>query len=92
MEEAKTSFPYVGWILTPSYRPKQLEFVARQHSDDWHKTAQGKGYHVDNIHRSLQAAIDYGRANLARQETKLVKMQQTIDKRLASLDKAERGA
>lgn len=90
--------PYKRWKLTPSFKPVEVEIVEVEIVETWDpwgskvpwaKTATGGSIAVSELHATKQAAIDYGRERLADQETKLLKMQQAIEKKRAALDKAE---
>ena len=86
------TFPYTGWVLMPSFKPKQEQFV-KVYGDyvnkhDWHITDKGKTVHIGDIHPSKQAAIAVGHARLQQQQNDLDKKQANINKRRAALEKA----
>ena len=86
---SKQVFPYDGWVLMPSFKPVQVTFVADSHGSFWHMRESGRQYCALDIYQSKQAAIAAGRAALDEQQVRLNKKQAHIEKRWATLDKAE---
>lgn len=86
-------FPYIGWVLMPSFAPKQVEFVSHTNyaafDEQWHLPANGRGYKVSEIYPSRDAAIEAGYKRLAKQQADLGKKQVAINKRRATLDKEQ---
>jgi len=84
-------YPYTGWILMPSYKPKEETFV-KGTPISWHgaydTTDSDKNYCLDAIYPSKEAAIAAGHLKLDEQRAKLIKAQERIDKRRAALTKA----
>ena len=87
------TYPYTAWVLQPSFRLKQVEFV--KHYLSWGSedfgdvTDAGKRYGLPDIHQTKKAAIEYGRAQLEKQLNDLAKRQLSFAKRKEELDKAE---
>ncbi|MFE1574360.1 hypothetical protein ACFIQG_21575 [Comamonas odontotermitis] len=83
-------FPYTGWVLTPSFTPKQVVFKEDANSwfGDWHVTEKGKRYSTECIHAAKEAAIEAGHQSLKQQQAALDKKQINIHKRRAALEKA----
>lgn len=85
------TFPYAGWVLLPSFKPVEKTFAkscAYCGGEAWHDTVEGKSYSTRNIFPSKQAAIEWARADLQRQQAEIDKKQANLNKRAASLDKA----
>lgn len=83
------TYPFKAWILMPSYKPVQVEFVGPWWNEDWHRAEGGKSVHVsDNWHTKAEA-IAVGRQRIAEQEAKLQKSLEKLAKKRAALDKAE---
>lgn len=84
-------YPYTGWVLMPSYKPKEETFVKGTPASwrgAYDTTDSDKSYCLDSIYSSKEAAIAAGHAKLDEQREKLKRMQERIDKRQAALDKA----
>lgn len=84
-------YPYTGWILMPSYKPKQETFVREANffnRDLYGVTEAGKYVSSGEIYASKADAIAAGHAKLDEQREKLKKMQERIDKRQAALANA----
>lgn len=84
-------YPYTGWVLMPSYKPKQETFVREANffnRDLYGVTEAGKYVSSGEIYASKADAIAAGRARLDEQHEKLKKMQERVNKRHAALDKA----
>lgn len=91
MSQSNVKFPYKGWVLMPSFAPKELTFTEKSwYSPDFHLTeASSKYYSVDEIYKSKSDAIAAGREQLKKLMADLEKRAETIRKRCAALDKAE---
>ena len=81
------TFPYTGWVLLPSFKPKQEQFAGSFYASH-HVTDKSKYVRIGDIHPSKQAAIAVGHARLQQQQNDLDKKQANIDKRRAALEKA----
>jgi hypothetical protein len=88
---SKVKFPYKGWVLMPSFAPKELNFVESDWmTGDWHVADNSaKYYTVAEIYKTKNEAIVAGREKLAKLRLDLAKRSATIEKRQAALDKAE---
>lgn len=75
-------FPYTGWVLTPSFKPKQEVFTEDGHSwlKDWHVTEKGKRYATEYIHANKEAAIEAGHQSLKQQQAAVDKKQAAINR------------
>lgn len=83
-------YPYTGWILTISMKPKPVVFVGggKCYYGPYDTTEDGKRYDIGRIYSTKSDAITAGNAQLDVQREKLKRMQERIDKRQAALDKA----
>lgn len=88
------TFPYIGWVLTPSFKPKKEFFVKPYFSysgcTDWHLTDKGKAVSVKSIYTTFRDAINGGYERLNQQQSVLDKQQENINKRRAALEKASK--
>ena len=86
------TFPYTGWVLMPSFKPKQEQFVKAYgdytNKNDWHITDNGKSVHITEIYGSKPDAINAGGKQLIAQQAALDKKQANINKRRVALEKA----
>ena len=86
------TYPYQGWVLTPAFKPKKVTLTARYgyaSQDYGDLTDSSKLYALSEIFPSKEAAIAGGWARVHAQQSKLDKAQANINKRSASLKKAE---
>ena len=95
MSESK-SYPYTGWVLTPSFVPKEVvltrPYGTWSGGGCWDATDSGKSYHVEEIYATKAGAIDHGFALLDKQQADLAKRQSVLDKRRLNLQKAKGAA
>lgn len=93
-KEAPRNYPYSAWILSAAYIPKPVTFVKAAWGI-WGKnrdvTAEGKTFKLEQIHKSKQAAIDYGRQQIVARSEYLAKQHKLLETRTVKLDKAEQG-
>jgi hypothetical protein len=90
--EKAREYPYSAWVLSSAYIPKPATFVAKAWgiwADQYDKTAEGKSYKQEAIHKTKQAAIEWGRQQIAAREEYLKKQHALLDARRIKLDKAE---
>lgn len=89
--KSKVKFPYQGWVLMPSFAPKELQFTEEYwYSQGFHLVESSRKYYsVDEIYKSKSDAIAAGRERLAKHRVDLEKRAATIEKRQKALDKAE---
>lgn len=95
MSEQDRTYPYKAWSLKPSFKPFEVELVRRAYDysyPDWDSANSGTTYNTKLLHPSKEAAIAFGRQEVARLEADLAKRAERIQKRTAALDKAEREA
>lgn len=89
-------YPRQAWVLLPSFKPKQVTVTSRSHPHscmfaDWDWADDGKSYHFEKLHPSLAAAIASGREQVTKMAADIAKRQATMERRITSLDKAEKG-
>lgn len=86
----KRNYPYTAWVLTPAFLVKEVTLCERSFgSDEWDKTAEGKAYHVNDLHPTKSAAISAGRQQIIKQADDLKKKRENLAKKASNLDKAE---
>lgn len=85
-------YPYRAWVLTPQFKPVQKTFVSKYRSyssADYGDNAEGGGlYARDRIFMTQQAAIDWAREDIERQQAAIEKKQANLEKKKASVAKA----
>lgn len=88
------TYPYTAWVLTPSFKPKQVTLIRAYSSfrqnDYGDMTKLGKCYATSEIHASIEGAISFGRESLKRQRLDLNKRLGNWSKKLAALNAAEK--
>jgi outer membrane receptor for monomeric catechols len=85
------TYPYTAWVLTPSFKLKQVELVKAFSGNDYcDLTEAGKLYGTSEIHSSIESAISFGRESLKRQRIDLNKKLGNWSKKLAALNAAEK--
>jgi hypothetical protein len=84
-------YPREVWVLSPAYIPKQITIVKSGYvyADKYDRDANGKSYKVEALHDTKQAAIEWGRQQIAAREEYLAKQHALLDARRIKLDKAE---
>ncbi|TKD30029.1 hypothetical protein [Azotobacter chroococcum] len=86
---SEKTYPYTAWVLLPSFKPKLETFVC--HASYGHEEVQtGKWYLPDAIYETKAKAIAAGREKIKTQLADLEKRREKLNKKIASLDKAER--
>lgn len=92
---SKRQYPRQAWVLQPSFKPKEVAVVRPystwNSSEEWDVVEGGKSYHKDSLFPSVAAAIANGREQVEKQRLDIAKRQATLEKRIAALDKAEKG-
>lgn len=87
------TYPYDGWVLLPSFKPKKVTFVKNYGSwsgaDYGDISDAGKYYPCSQIHESRSDAITEGHNRLNLQQARLDKQLAVMQKRRAELVKAE---
>lgn len=86
------SYPYKAWILMPSFKPVEVEFVEqyKSFSEDYGDlTNKRKVVRRDEIFPTKQDAINGGHLRLRRHRAQIAKLQAGHDKKLEALKKAE---
>lgn len=85
-------YPRTVWVLMPSFKPMAVE-VVKKYGSPYHDygdlTAKGKCYAVAAMHDSKEEAIARGRDKIRILRADLAKRTETMNKRIAALDKAE---
>lgn len=83
------TFPYEGWVLTPSYAQKKITLVnaagGHGYLKEWHVTDAGRSYHHSSIYETKEQAIAHGHSELAKHELRMEKMRATLEKRRKNL-------
>lgn len=91
---SKRIYPRKVWVLMPSFKPVEIEVVkpygARASQDFGDLTEKGKHYPVAAMHETKAEAIQVGRWEVERLRAGIAKRTETMNKRIAALDKAER--
>jgi hypothetical protein len=91
---SKRKYPRQAWVLLPSFKPKELTIVEHCRNwgagMDWDYADGGKAYNVDKLFDTKSDAITAGRAQIAKLQADIAKRQDTLNKRIAALDKAEK--
>lgn len=91
----KRQYPRQAWVLQPSFKPKEVTvtkpYSTWNKSEEWDVTEGGKSYHKDSLFPSMSVAITNGRDLVEKQRADIAKRQATLEKRIAALDKAEKG-
>jgi len=86
-------YPYKAWILMPSFKPVEVEFVKQYEAfgerDYGDVTNKGKLMRRDEIHATKSEAIKVGHERLAKSRAQIDKLQLGHDKKLEALRKAE---
>ncbi|MFS2027111.1 hypothetical protein [Massilia sp. CT11-137] len=94
---SKRQYPRQAWVLLPSFKPKELTITQRSHPyssmfESWDLASDGKSYHFEKLHPNKDAAIAAGRDLIEKARANIAKRQETMNKRIAALDKAEKGS
>jgi hypothetical protein len=85
-------YPRTVWVLMPSFKPMAVEVVSAygvSYYDYGDVTAKGKRYAVAAMHETREQAIATGRYEIERLRADIAKRTETMNKRIAALDKAE---
>lgn len=81
------------WVLMPSFKPVAVEVVSPVYSWDGEdygdKTVKGKRYAPCQMNETKESAIATGRYEIERMRADIAKRTETMNKRIAALDKAE---
>lgn len=87
------SYPTKVWVLTPAFKPKEVELRSRYsnwNGQDYHSVlGTSKIYNDSEIAFTKAEIIKVGRERLKKQQDDLAKKQAALTKRTAALDKAE---
>lgn len=86
-----SAYPAKVWVLTPSFKPKEVEltsFYSSYNGVNYHHTAD-KYYNDTEIALTKAEIIAVGKERLAKQKADQLKRQVGIDKREAALKAAE---
>jgi len=88
----KRTYPYKAWVLTPSFKPKEVELVQPYRAfggqDYGDLTETGKMYGTAEMFESKRAAVLEGWRRHDEQAAKLDKMRITLEKRRQALRNA----
>lgn len=87
------TYPRKVWVLTPSFKPVEVEVVKRYSSwmrtDYGDLTEKGKCYPVSEMHDTKEAVIAHGRKQCAKNQADIDKRIANLKKKLDALNKAE---
>lgn len=86
---SEKTYPYQAWVLMPSFKPKEVELVARARLD-WEESSTGKWYHHTELHSSKAEAIAAGWEKIKIQQADIDKRRENLNKRINQLEKDER--
>ena len=87
------NYPYLGWVLMPSFKPKQITLTSTYNTwsaGEWDISESGKSYLAAEIFQTKHEAIAYGFAQLSKQQAALDKAQAAIYKRISVLQNVEK--
>lgn len=86
-------YPRTVWVLHPSFKPVAVE-VVKKYGSPYHDygdlTEKGKCYSVAAMHETKAEAIQVGRWEVERLRADIAKRTETMNKRIAALDKSEK--
>jgi hypothetical protein len=90
---SEREYPRKVWVLMPSFKPVEVTVVEKYGSyslaDYGDVTEKGKLYPVEAMHPTKDAAITSGREKCKALQADIDKRQDTLNKRISALDKAE---
>lgn len=86
---AKRQYPFSAWVLMPSFKPVEIEFVSSSWNPEWSRTESGKRVHCKDHWHTKAEAIAVGRQRIADKEAALQKSLEKLAKYRSALDKAE---
>lgn len=93
MTTTERTYPYKGWVLQPSFKPVEVEFVsayrALSREDYGDRSTAGKVYARSEIHATKADAIAFGRAEIVRMQADIDKRQSKLSAKSAALNKAD---
>lgn len=82
-------FPRPGWVLQPSFKPKEVTLIEVCGYDKNHiETGSGKWYHKSDVYTTKAEAIQAGWARVRKQQEDLNKKQVSLNKKQEALRKA----
>lgn len=88
------TYPYTAWVLTPSFKPKEVtlvrHYMAFGGQDYGDLTESGKMYGVTEMFPTKRAAVDEGWRRVGKQKADLDKKLIGIAKRRKALQEATR--
>ena len=85
---AGRTYPYEAWTLTAGFNPKKVTLEKVSFYGDHDVSDTGKIYNMRELHETRGAAIRAGFALCDKQQADIRKRQERLDKRVASLEKA----
>jgi hypothetical protein len=93
---AGRKYPRNVWVVSPAYIVKEVTIVKKcewsSYTDYGDITTAGKRYAPEAMHATKDAAIAWGREQIAAREAYLGKQHALLDARRIKLDKAEAAA
>lgn len=80
-------YPFSGWVLQPSFKPKEVTIVSGPHSS-YQQSESGKWYANSDVYSTKDEAIQGGWERVRKQQEDLNKKQVSLNKKQAVLRKA----
>lgn len=82
------TFPYEGWVLSPTMRPHKVKVIHSNSSGTFLHTEDGRTFKASEIYPSQFRAIEAGHAILDENQRAIDRKQKKLDARRVNLDKA----
>ena len=79
--------PFIAWVLTPGFAPKEVEIVEAGYYAGYYSTAARKHYFHTELYQSKREAVESGWRKLDDQMNALRKREAAIIKKKATLTK-----
>jgi len=90
MVSDKKSYPYMAWVLSTSFKPKQIEITNQGYRMKGYTPtdkAEGRHYNLSDLYESKDLAVKNGMLKLDEMREALAKRKAAIDKKAAELAK-----
>ncbi|MES2942975.1 MAG: hypothetical protein V4772_08930 [Pseudomonadota bacterium] len=91
----KRVYPRKAWVLTPSFKPKEVELVRAYNAFGGTYygdiTTTDKLCRLDELHESKDAAVADGWLKVAKMQADLKKRNESLSKKIKELEKAVQG-
>ncbi|WP_349573065.1 hypothetical protein [Azotobacter salinestris] len=86
---SEKTYPYTAWVLMTSFKPKEVTIIQKRGS--YEEASNGKWYSKLDLYKSKGEAIAAARKMIKEAQAGIDKRQENLNKKIAALDKAERG-